>query len=133
MQVTDLIKYDLYNSCQKVSLIARCSLENEKYERVIFKGECVRSMGKRITTELIKSVHFQSFYGQGKLILSSLFNDKLLFARNKWTRPGAHIQKKKTIRNLLLTALVFFHFAWSEFTSMPFQSVFCTISEFVLR
>ena len=105
MQVTDLIKYDFYNSCQKVSLIARCSLENEKYERVIFKGECITSMGKRITTELIKSVHFQSFYGQGKLTLSSLFNDKLLFARKKWTRSGAHIQKKKNYSKFTLNCI----------------------------
>lgn len=93
-QVIDL-KYYFYNSCQKVSLIASCNLETEKYEGVIFKVNCVTSMGKWFTTELINSVHFQSFYGQGKWTLSSQFNDKLLFAGKKWTRSGAHIDEKK--------------------------------------
>ena len=44
-QVIDL-KYYFYNSCQKVSLIASCNLETEKYEGVIFKVNCVTSMGK---------------------------------------------------------------------------------------
>lgn len=30
---------------EKVSLIARCSMETETYEGVIFKVECVTSMG----------------------------------------------------------------------------------------
>ena len=118
-QVIDL-KYYFYNSCQKVSLIASCNLETEKYEGVIFKVNCVTSMGKWFTTELINSVDFQSFYGQGKWTLSSQFNDKLLFAGKKWTRSGAHIDEKKNSK-LFFTALVF-HFAWSEFTSI-FQSL----------
>lgn len=100
---------------KRCSWSPRCSLETEKYEGVIFKGNCVTSMGKWFTTELINSVHFQSFYGQGKLTLSSQFNDKLL---------GTHIDEKKNkkIRKLFFTALVFVHFAWSEFTSI-FQSL----------
>lgn len=106
---------------KRCSWSPRCSLETEKYEGVIFKGNCVTSMGKWFTTELINSVHLQSFYGQGKLTLSSQFNDKLLFAGKKWIRSGTHIDEKKNkkIRKLFFTALVF---AWSEFTSI-FQSL----------